>query len=727
MRFVNMSHSIAAALKTIRRNFSQVVHPLTLRRYLIQSFLILRHDGWAALVHRFRLKIYSRRRAPVGEIQTYSIESSCHRLTFRDCSRPIVSIVIPFYNHPLFTFSCLKSILEHPPDVSYEIILVDDKSDDPEIPKMLDNIGNVEVIRNKRNSGFIESCNRGARRARGDFLVFLNNDTMVTSGWLQALLRAYDTVPCAGLVGAKLIYPDGRLQEAGGIVWRDGSAWNYGRFDDPRRPEYNYLRQVDYCSGACILVSRSVFLEMGGFDDLYAPAYYEDADLAFRLRRAGKKVVYQPHAEIVHFEGISSGADVHKGVKRYQERNRHKFFERWRQTLSTHRNNGIRPELEKDRYVDKRILVADARMITPDRDSGSVRMFHLLNILTAMEYQVTFAAADLNCQQPYVHDLQNRGIEVIHAPYVTSFDAYLSEWGGLFDAVMLSRVDLADKLMDLVKTHCPDAFVIFDTVDVHFIREQRMAEVMRSASLLWIAEKRKDQELAIAARADVTLVVSPIEKQVLDQILPDARIEILSNIHTIHETNHGFQGREHVFFVGGFEHPPNIDAVLYYHREIMPLLRERLAGVNTYIVGSNPPPAVHDMQASDFIVTGYVKDIEPYLHQCRLSIAPLRFGAGVKGKINLSMSYGVPVVATPVAVEGMYLTHGVDVMTADTPRAFVDALVQVYTDETRWRMLSENGKSNVRAHFGMEKARETLTRIFGREHLPVNRAGYNNQ
>lgn len=711
MRFLNLSYSVATALMTTLRIFSQMAHPSTLRRYLIQSFMILSQDGLAALVHRLRLKLFSYRRGPVGEIQTYSIEPTYHALTFQAFSQPVVSIIIPFYNQPLFTFSCLKSILEHTPGVSYEIILMDDMSDDPETREMLHNIGSIKVIRNERNLGFIESCNRGARRARGEFLVFLNNDTLVTSGWLQALLGAYDTVPCAGMIGAKLIYPDGRLQEAGGIVWKDASGWNYGRFDDPRRPEYNYVRQVDFCSGACLLIPRSLFMEMGGFDDLYAPAYYEDVDLAFKLRRAGKKVVYQPHAEIVHFEGITSGTDVHKGAKRYQEHNRHKFRERWRQTLSAHRNNGIKPELEKDRYVDKRILVVDARMITPDRDAGSVRMFHLLNILTAMGYQATFAAADLNCQQPYVHDLRNRGIQVIHAPYVTSFEAYLAEWGGLFDAVMLSRVDLADKLIDMVKTHCPAAFVIFDTVDVHFIREQRMAKVTRSGSLRWIAEKRKDQELAVVAKTDVTLVVSPVEKKILEQALPDARIEILSTIHTIHETNHGFSGRKHLFFVGGFEHPPNIDAVVYYAKNILPLLRQRLAGVNTYIIGSNPPPAVHDMEAPDFIVTGYVKDIEPYLHQCRLSIAPLRFGSGVKGKINLSMSYGVPVVATSVAVEGMHLTPGVDVMAADSPRAFVDALVRVYTDEALWQTLSENGKSNIRAHFSAEKARKTLTRI----------------
>src|SRR5206468_1794360 len=160
------------------------------------------------------------------------------------------------------------------------------------------------------NQGFIASSMDGARVSKGHYLLFLNNDTIVRRGWLRALLGTLESHPRAGLVGAKLLFPDGCLQEAGGVVWRDGSAWNYGRMDDPQKPEYNYVREVDYCSGACILIPRDLFFACGGFDTRYMPAYYEDTDLAFAVRRAGRQGLYQPRAGVIHLGGMTAGTGV---------------------------------------------------------------------------------------------------------------------------------------------------------------------------------------------------------------------------------------------------------------------------------------------------------------------------------------------------------------------------------------------------------------------------------
>jgi hypothetical protein len=171
---------------------------------------------------------------------------------------PLVSVVIPVYGKLDYTLRCLTSIAENPPAAPFEIIVVDDCSSDESF-SVLQQVAGIRLIRNAQNQGFIRSCNRGASEALGEYVLFLNNDTQVTAGWLDALLQTFHDFPGTGLAGSKLVYPDGRLQEAGGIIWQDGSAWNFGRFQDPSLPVFNYAREVDYCSGASIMVPKSIF------------------------------------------------------------------------------------------------------------------------------------------------------------------------------------------------------------------------------------------------------------------------------------------------------------------------------------------------------------------------------------------------------------------------------------------------------------------------------------
>lgn len=214
------------------------------------------------------------------------------KLRFIKEGHPMVSIVIPVYNQIHYTYACLASILEHTRDVVYEVIIADDVSTDAtaELSKFTEN---VIICRNETNQGFLRNCNQAAKAARGKYVMFLNNDTQVTEGWLSSLVNLIESDPTIGMVGSKLVYPDGRLQEAGGIIFRDGSGWNYGRLDDPDKPEYNYVKDVDYISGAAILLSSDLWKRIGGFDDRFAPAYCEDSDLAFEVRKAGLRVVYQ--------------------------------------------------------------------------------------------------------------------------------------------------------------------------------------------------------------------------------------------------------------------------------------------------------------------------------------------------------------------------------------------------------------------------------------------------
>ena len=539
----------------------------------------------------------------------------------------------------------------------------------------------------------------------------LNNDTIVTGDWLNALTAVFTDDPKAGLAGVKLLFADGKLQEAGGIVWRDGSASNYGRGQDPRRPEFNYRREVDYCSGACLMMKTTLWRQLGGFDERYAPAYYEDTDLAFRVREAGYRVIYQPHAEVVHFEGLSSGTDLTQGVKRHQVINQKTFEERWRATLSTHRAHGLNPHLECDRNATRRVMVIDTCLVMPDRDSGSLRMYEMLKAMREMGCRVSFVADNGQHPDYYARLTQSLGVEVLHAPFVSPLSTAITRYGGDFNVIILSRCTVAMKYVDLAKRHMPEAKLVFDTVDLHFLRQQREADVAQDAEMIRAAGEMKTVELATMAKSDVTLVVSPHERNLLEVEAPRAQVLVLSNIHEPTPGSRAFAERDGIVFIGGFRHAPNLDAVLWYANEVLPRLRAQGRGIRTTIIGSDVPESIRQLAAEDFVIAGFVPDVAPLFDAARIAIAPLRYGAGVKGKVNLAMQFGVPVVATSCSIEGMNLAAEADVLVGDDAAAFANAIERLYDDEQLWVQLREGGLENIKRWFSRDHARRVLKNV----------------
>jgi GT2 family glycosyltransferase len=639
------------------------------------------------------------------------------RNPYRD-AEPLVSIVIPVYNNYDYTLRCIASVFLADDGVPLEIIVVDDCSSD-ETQTELSGCDAITYSRNPENVGFIHSCNRGAALASGEYVVFLNNDTVVLDNWLSSMIDVYGIREDVGMVGSMLLYPDGRLQEAGGIVWQDGSAWNFGRLSHPAEPAYAYLRRVDYCSGACLCLRKSMLDDLGGFDEHYAPAYYEDTDMAFRIRQHGHHVYYQPDSRVIHFEGVSSGVDTSSGVKKYQVDNQIKFFERWKSVLSTHQENGQDVERERDRYVSKRILVIDDYTPAPDKDSGSVRMYAILKILADSGAKVVFIPSNLAYEDRYSASLQALGVEVLFHPHVQSIKEHLKKSGHVYDSIILSRAYVAECFIDAVVEYAPRSTLLFDTVDLHFLREMRQAEIEQDEGKRRAAFKRRDLELNLVRQSDITLVVSGAEVGLLREAYLEQypgesppRIEVLSNIHHAHGCNKGFHERKDILFIGGYNHAPNVDAVIYFVEQIFPLIRKKINGIRFLIIGSHVPDSIAKLDGDGVDVVGYVDDIKPYFDNIMLSVAPLRYGAGVKGKINSSMSFGVPVVSTTVGVEGMWLQEG-EVAVADDPESFADAVVQIYSDERLWNGLSEGGMKNIERSFSYDRAERVLKSICG--------------
>jgi len=651
--------------------------------------------------------------APVVEpVATPVPEAIAEPVRFDRLSEPEVSVIIPIYNQLHFTSNCLASLAAARTQVSFEVIVVDDASSDGSL-RWLKRCDGVRAVRNRRNLGFIGTCNRGASLARGRRLVFLNNDTRVTDGWLDALIRTFDTEQNVGVVGGRLVFADGSLQEAGGIVFRDASGWNFGRGENPDRPEFNVVSETDYVSGACLAIHRELFKDLGGFDSHYAPAYYEDTDLCFKVRARGLKVVYQPAATVIHFEGGTSGTDETAGVKRHQVINRERFAKRWAGTLAAHPENPGEYSLEQAcrfryRRFPRNALVIDAVTPMPDHDSGSVRMFALLRLLRDLGFFTRFMPQNLAWAGRHSTDLQQAGIEVLTAPWLNDPAAWLKQHGADLDLIIISRHYVMTPLLKALREHCPNARLVFDTVDLHFLREQREAELADFAAAARAAERTREEELALIEAADATLVVSEFERELLADLTPEAKVAVVSNIHSLQDPGRPFEQRRDLVFVGGFQHPPNIDAAQWLLDDILPGIRAELPDVRLHLIGSKMPDHLRERSEPGVVTHGFVADLQPYMSGCRLSLAPLRYGAGVKGKVNQAMSHGLPVVATSCAAEGMYTEHEVDILMADTADDFAAEVIRVYQDRELWEKLAANGRLNVQKYFSVDAARRAV-------------------
>ena len=531
-------------------------------------------------------------------------------------------------------------------------------------------------------------------------------------GWLDCLIAPFIIHDNIGLVGSQLIYPNGQLQEAGGIIWSDGSGLNYGRMDDPQKPEYNYLRDVDYCSGCSIAIKKALFDTIGGFDTRFVPAYYEDTDLAFTVREMGYRVVYQPASKLIHHEGITSGTDINSGIKAYQEINKINFVNKWSRQLSLHRKPGDTPDLAKERIVIGSILFIDAVTPTPDMDSGSVDAFFYLYILSKLNYKITFIPDNIQFNQGYTQALQQIGIECIYKPYIKSIEEYISAHSNKFDYIFISRVNIAIKYIDFIKVYCPQAKIIFNTVDIHYIRQARQAWISKSLNLLHIAKKTKKAELKLLRESDISIVISSSEINHLKKIDPELNLFHIPLMLDMHQSKTGFANRKDIIFLGGFEHEPNVDAVIYFVQDIWPIVKEKLPDINFIIIGSKMPKKIQQLHnINGIIITGYVKILSTYFDSCKISIAPLRYGAGQKGKLARSGSYGVPAVVTPLAAEGMNLEHNKHVLIAKSPESFAENIIKLYLDKTLWEKLSINIYEYTKKQFSLEMGKNRLINL----------------
>lgn len=701
-------------------------HQLSFTLRLMNQLLAARHrlEGDQPLVSDPRLQDILRE-AELSDWTRELIEkvrSDYPPLHFEVAEQPLVSIIIPLFNKFSVTYNCLKSIIENRPKCSFEIILVDDCSTDETLFAGFVLSGAARIVRNESNQGFVRSCNAGAARATGKYLFFLNNDTLVRSGWLDELCSTFEATPNVGIAGSKLLFEDGSLQEAGGIMWRLGDGWNWGRNADPKDPRFCYMRDADYVSGAALMLERSLFEQLKGFDEYFAPAYYEDTDLCFRVRALGKRVVVQPASEIVHLEGVSAGREVTgSGMKRFQLINHRKFYARWKDTLASHRFNGELPDLESERLVERRAYFIDDTVPTPDKDAGSNAALQHMITLMQLGYKVTFIPADNMAQiNPYTANLEKLGIECLYAPFWWSVEEVFRKGRPKPDLVYLHRYANAAKYAALVRQHFPDCFIVYNVADLHSLRQQRELEI--EGSIDAVRTVSEEAELAAMRNVDSVIVHSSVEAAYLHKRDPKLRVHTVPWTIPLRSGIKKLKDASGYAFIGGYGHRPNVDAAEYLAREIVPLLRRRSPEIKGFLVGSHAPPKLSELESNTLKLLGYVPDLTTLLHGLRCTVAPLRYGAGLKGKILESFAHGLPCIMSEVAAEGLELPKHLLWLIARTPKDFADKITAIHEDEPLVRRLSSEVVEYVQKGYGADTVQGLLASATSRHEQAGGRA-----
>ena len=545
----------------------------------------------------------------------------------------------------------------------------------------------------------------------------MNNDTKVQKEWLTFLLQLIERDEKIGMVGSKFIYTDGVLHEAGGIIWRNGDYYNFGRGENASMPEYNYVKEVDYISRASILLRRTIWDKIGGFDERFIPKYYEDIDFAFEIRKNGYKVMYQPLSIVELNERIYSENDIISDIIQYKEKNKIIFIEKWEEKLKYQLKPG-NYFLARDRCLNKkRIFVIDRFVPNFDKDAGGRCCFMYLKIFKEIGLQVTFLGDDLKKIEPYTTILQQIGIEVLYGDSYEgeNLENWLKYNLKYFQYIYLQRPDITDKYIDLILPYFSGKLIYF-AHDLHHIRLAREYNITHDMNKYVQSKNIKRIEMEIFSKVEVIYVVGDFEYKYLKEKFKN---KIIRNIplyiydYQYNDIEKDFHKRKDLIFVGGFLHSPNVDGVLWFAKTVYPKILEKFPNMVWHIVSSNTPGVIRNIESKNIKIEGYLSDEQLHLlyQKCRIAIAPLRFGAGVKGKLLEAAHNQIPMVTTSIGGEGIDNSIGAFIV-EDDAEEMAKIICKLYEDFSKLKQMSDSGKILIDKYFSINKTKEIIIKDF---------------
>lgn len=648
-----------------------------------------------------------------AERQLGEFLASNERITLPRTDEPKVSIILVLWNQAGLTLNCFRSLAAES-SVPFEVIVVDNGSTD-QTAELLAKVDNIVHLPQTENLGFLRGVNRGLAAVRGGHVLLLNNDATLRPGCLSAAVEAMSSDADVGAVGGPIILPDGRLQEAGSVIWQDGSCAGYGRGDNPADGQYNFRREVDYCSGAFLLIREGLFQELGGFDTDFIPAYYEETDLCMRIRRAGKKVIFEPRAVIDHFEFASSEKLDH--ALEMQRTNQRKFVEKHAKQL---RDGHMPPSpsnllFARARDRRERILYIDDRVPIITQGAGLPRCNEILRLMVEDGYFVTYfpSTTPIDTWEDARSAVPN-GVEVAMGWGLPLLEKFLEERRGYYQQIFVSRPHNMQALA-AVRENRPELFegirLTYDAEALFASRDEVKANLFGDKLLLRRAARDRLGELALVTSADQVTAVTQAEA---DQFAAASGkpARVLGHAVEPMPTEAEFAEREDILFLGRLveEGSPNVDSLIWYADRVQPLLDEVLVDRQPLtVVGLSTAPSILNLDSDRIRLLGVIDELRPIFDRARVFVAPTRFAAGIPHKVHQAAAYGVPTVTTSLLARQLGWKDGLDLLVADTPEGFAAAVHRLYTDQDLWKGIRSNALKRIADDCSIERFRKALS------------------
>ena len=639
---------------------------------------------------------------------------SNNKLVIPACDQPALSILLVFYNQAHLSLLCLRALLEHA-DEPFELIIVDNASSD-QTAALIGRLENVKLIRNSENLGFVKAVNQGAQLATAEYLLLLNNDAFIESGALSSALAVLRENSGAGAVGGRIELLDGKLQEAGNIIWRDGSCAGYGRGDDPEDGAFQFRREVDYCSGAFLMFRTSQFRELGGFDEAFAPAYYEESDFCLRLRQQGLQIIYQPAARIRHYEFASTGGM--NAAAALQQKHRALFSRKHAKFLAG------QPKADPALMVHARtsndfpnLLVIDDAVPHASLGSGYPRCRHILTLLARMPLNVTFYPLQFPSDDwEEVYKTLPENVEVILNRGRSGLAGLLTERKGFYQHVMISRppnMDFFNAVLESLPEEARQFRIIYDAEAVFAGREILWRELHGEHIDAEEKQRTLAGELELANKASTVITVSDAEAELFREHGRD-QVVILGHGLELNPNPAPVENREGLLFVGALkdEHSPNVDSLLWFSCNVLPIIEREIPDIELLVAGNAGAPSLISIERPNIHLKGRIDSLDELYRDCRVFIAPTRFAAGLPHKVHEAAAHGIPAVVTPLLARQLGWRHEQEVLVGENPESFARECLRLYRDADLWERLSSAAREAVARDCSEENFRETLEQLF---------------